>query len=239
MATVKEINHDSSTTIGDHYSTVVDAATVLEVNGTAALNGSTYGVDVDFDVPVGPGDDVQLVEAFTLTGDDLRFRFRLDLSNLSTTQDESNSIFLAFIRNTDEDRLFTVRLHSDGVGNFEIDLTGLGDSGGFIVVADVAVSGEFCIDVAIVRESNGTAADGSAELFVNDISQGSIANIDNFNIWNVGIGDLEIGINVVPGTGNTSGHLYYDEFILDDDSTISLCAAPFSGYDLVLGGGQP
>lgn len=239
MATVKEINHDSSTTIGDHYDTVVDAASVLAVNGTAALNGSTYGVDVDFDVPVGPGDDVQLIEAFTLTGDDLRFRFRLDLSNLSTTQDASNSIFLAFIRNTNGDRLFTVRFHSDGAGNFEIDLTGLGDSGSYNVVVDVAVSGEICIEVAAIRESNDTSADGSAELFINGVSQGSKANIDNFNIWNVGIGDLEVGINVVPGTGNTSGHLYYDEWILDNDSVANLGCFVFSGFDLVLGGGQP
>ena len=49
MATVKEINHDSSTTLTVHYDTVSDTDGKLSAGAAGALSSSTYGVICDFD----------------------------------------------------------------------------------------------------------------------------------------------------------------------------------------------
>jgi hypothetical protein len=80
MTTAKEINHDSSTTIGNHYTTVTDADGAIAVNGTAALAGSTYGVEMDYDAG---NNNALLAEPVSISTTELRMRFRIDLSQAS------------------------------------------------------------------------------------------------------------------------------------------------------------
>ena len=82
MTTVIEINHDSSTTIGDFYDNVTDADGAVTVTPVAQLNGSVNGLDVDYDAGVATVD----LNDFTGGGvTDIRYRFRIKLDNLTNS----------------------------------------------------------------------------------------------------------------------------------------------------------
>ena len=227
MATVKEINHDSSTTIGDFYGSVTDTDGAITVSVAAALGGSTNGVDMDFNAG---SNTVFLIESFTaLTGTDLRWRIRLNFANVTTFTD----MFLVFELQTTSSLVFRIFVNPT-----QISLQYHSDSGGTTNIASYNFdnSGEICIDIRAVRETADGNADGEAELFENGVSKISASNLDNFIRWNLGIDNCLVTLQ---SGGSVAGNLYYDEWILDDDSAVVLCAAAFSGYDLVLGGGLP
>jgi len=238
MATVKEITHDSSTTIGDFYDTVLDVDGSISVSTGDALNGSVNGVGFDYDNGTNEG---ELTEGFTdLSGNDLRIRIYLDVSGL--TGSHSISIF-GFHLFSDEtgarDTMLTVRMDGDGAGGFDLTYQTFNDEGAVDgTVAGVALTGVHCIDVSMVKEVSDGSDDGQAEFFLDGVSKGSAATIGNFTNWGAGIdGVLTEFPN--PGSPSVGGTIKYDEMLLTDDSTTALCGGVFSGYDLVVGGGQP
>lgn len=225
MATVKEITHDSSTTIGDFYSSVTDIDGAIIVSAAAALGDSVNGVNMDFGAG---GNSVLLVESFTaLIGTDFRWRLRLNFANVSNfggmfvqfeLETTASMVFRIFINAT----TISLQYHSDSGGSTNIDSYTLNKTD------------EICIDVRAIRETADGNADGEIELFENGVSKISVSNLDNFIRWNLGIDNCEI---VFQSGGSVAGNLYYDEWILSDDSAIPLCE--FGGYNLVLGGGLP
>lgn len=239
MATVKEINHDSSTTLSDFYTiTITDTDGAVTVTIPSALNGSTNGVEMDYDA----GSSLAVLEEdfTTLTGSDFRWRFWLDFSNMSFTgpltsfvnlylKSGATNIFrlqitLGFIPTT----LRLIPIYYNDSGN---PISGLPNF-------DSPQSNEFCVEIRAIRETADGNADGELELFTSGVSAGAISNVENFNRFNLGIDRARI--EFLSSDSAAKGILYYDEWILDNDNTANLGCPQllFSGYDLVLGGGQ-
>jgi len=235
MSTVKEINHDSSTTIGDHYDSVTDVDGRATVTVVAALNGSTNGVNFDYDTA--GSNTVILIEAFTaLTGNDLRFRFRVDWSNVSAIP--TNTRFFIDLEDSVGNDIF--RVEFGGGGGLNVFARYWSDgSAGLVTVGtaqSVSDSTELCVELRAIKETADTNADGEVELLVNGSSVQSISNADNFNRFGTQV--EQTLVRFILGTAG-AGDLFYDEWILDDDNTADLgCGGLFSGYNLVLGGGQ-
>jgi hypothetical protein len=221
MATVKEINHDSSTTIGVHYDTVTDSDGAITVAAPFALDGSTYGIEMDYDAGTS---QVVLQEDFTaLTGDDFRWRIRLDLSNMANAT--STLSFANFYLRSGSTNIYIVQLTTAaGPVRYQLNAFYYNDSGvptGIGANQDVDTSGEICIEVRAVRESADGAADGIGQLYVNGVLQsGSKSNAENFNKFSLGIDRARI--EFPSNDANIVGQLIYDEWILDDISTADL-----------------
>lgn len=233
MATVKEINHDSSTTLSDFYNTISNPDSAITVTVGAALDSSTNGVNVNYDAG---SNNASFQQTFTaISTGEFRIRFRIDTSNLTTL---SFGIYFAFsIFNSSTEGFIQIQLKNDPT---EIQALYWDDSVGDLVsLGSFSLSsGIHCIEARCVRESVDTAADGEVELLVDGISQASVTNVDNFVAWDANKPD-RVTMEVLL-TSILVGALFYDEFIVDGDDQADLgCSATFSGYDLVLGGGQP
>jgi hypothetical protein len=219
MATVKEINHDSSTTISDFYTTTVtDPDGAITVTPVAALDSSINGVEMDYDAGINL---VTLEEDFAaLVGNDFRWRFRLDFSNMVFTGLVNNSmaqfrlqaaaslIFRISIGYTGSDIQATLYYYSDSGGTTALDSTFLPSSS------------ETCIELRAIKETADGNADGVAEWFVNGASEASFGNLDNFNRFGLGVSRTNITFS--SGDADATGELYYDEWILNDDNAADL-----------------
>lgn len=237
MATYKEINHDSSTTIGDFYDSVTDPDGSISVLVAAALGGSTNGVRMDYDAGNNLTFMRETIASFT-TETTLSWRVRVNFANLSNSAGIVN-IFLFMlddISTSNDPFKFTAQFN--GTSTIEVRVSYFSDSGGnqnFDLVS-VPTSGDVCLLIQATKETADGNADGEVEWFLNGVSQDSVSNVDNFN--NFGIFD-RCHIGFASQNSTISGTMDYDEFLLDDAIT-ALCGTPaFSGYDLVLGGGQP
>lgn len=232
MATIKEITHDSSTTLTDHYDNVTDPGGDMTVTPGAALRGSIYGVNISVD-----GGDSNVDEALTFSTNEFRMRFTLKLSGLTN----NNAGF----------RFFQVRLvEAIGQEAFQVDIQANGGDSGFNILVTIdqdgksgnatltgtmPSTGETCIELRAIKETGASTNDGEAELFVNGISQDSDTTLNN-NTAFASIDELEVNMFI---DTNISGDFFYDEWILVDDEAASLGCSDFVGYDLVSGGGLP
>jgi hypothetical protein len=235
MTTAKEINHDSSTTIGNHYTTVTDADGAIAVNGTAALAGSTYGVEMDYDAG---NNNALLAEPVSISTAELRMRFRIDLSQASYSGAGFNPVIIELQDSGTGRYLFQTIIKFTG-SVFTLDGSYDDDDGGFAGIAGnhPLSANKFCIELAATRETVDGNADGTLAYYVNGqlSDMGILTNIANFNIWS---GLDEVEVQLPSNDVNMTGSIYYDEWILDDDSDANLSCV-FTGYDLVIGGGQP
>ena len=231
MATIKEINHDSSQVLADFYDTVSNPGGVMTITSAAALRGSIFGVNINADGAV-----AHLITALTFASNDFRWRLVIKLNGIT-----NNNAGVTF---------FLLRLEGVPTTVFEIAIKGnAGDSGFNIVVSidqdgkggnatltgTIPSSGEVCIELRAIKETGTATNDGEAELFVNGVSQDSDLTLNNNTVFAT-IDELRIDLLTGP---DISGDLFYDEWILDDDNTASLGCSDFAGYDLVIGGGQP
>lgn len=234
MATVHEIDHDSSTTIGDFYDTVTDPNGAFTVTPTAALNGTTNGVLIDYDA----GASIPILrDSFTaLTGTDLRFRIRLKLSAFSTTA-VINTVAAQFdLRNNSDIMVFQFSLTSDGSNGFLVEAFSSDDNANIESISGsgeaVSSSDEICLEIRAIRETADGNADGIAEFYIDGVSQGSLSDIDNFNRWNDGLDTVRN--RFLSNNPAFTDDLYYDEWILDDDNAVSLCPVAFTGNRILV-----
>jgi hypothetical protein len=222
MATVKEINHDSSTTIGDFYSAVTDTDGAITVEPAAALGGSVNGVEMDLDAGT---QTVSLAENITTSITQLRYRARYDLDGASNSSLSSQLCAIA-LRDSGVSH-FEFQIRGDGASGFVLrcfywsDVTGLTQLGSNIAFP----SGDVCIEYRAIRETSDGNNDGEVEFFINGASQASLSNVENFN--NFGIDEVILTFNSL--VAGYTGTWKYDEFILTDVNDASLCGVAFTG----------
>ncbi len=233
MATHKEINHDSSTTIGDFYDSVTDPDGSISVTAAAELGDSTNGVRMDYDA----GNNLtflrETIASFT-TETTLSWRVRVDFANLSNSSG-TVTIFLFMLDDTptsNDPFRFTARFN--GTSTIEVQAAYFSDSGGFQAFDWVSVptSGDVCLLIQATKETADGNADGEVEWFLDGASQDSVSNVDNFN--NFGIFD-RCHISFSSQNGTLSGTMDYDEFLLDDAITALCGAAPAASAFRFLG----
>ncbi len=234
MTTIKEITHDSSTTLSDFYGTITDVDGAVTVTSASALGGSTNGLSIDYDA----GSNLAQVEdTFSSTTPSTargRARVNLDgLTNNNTSSDQAAEVLFAEPGGAGGDTLIGLKVNGDGATGFEVRFFGFADGANIDIGNFALPSGDVCLEMAITRESSDGANDGTAEGFINGVSQGTQSNVENFNHFQFGQAVVFVSTNDTDFTGTCK----LDEFILTNNSGDSLC--PFSGFDLVLGGGQP
>lgn len=242
MATQVEVNHDSSTTIGDHWDTVTDGEAAFTVTTTAALASSTNGLQTDVDqggtsfvtkTTSGPGSN------------ELRFRFRSDETNVANLPlvNHSASEFIWEIELTDlSDHLVRFRIAWNASAQLVYVVTKLNGADGeseVELVSDTVISAaEHCFECRLVRESSGVAADGEIEILVDTVQVFQDTSQQNFSTF-AALDTIQLTYNSGTGAASITGNSFFDEIIIDDVDTAALgCVGVFSGFDLVLGGGQ-
>lgn len=239
MATIQEINHDSSTTISDHYDTIVDNDNALSATAGSRLDLSTNGVDADYTT----GTEVaSLRKNITTSTDDIRFRFRIKLDNLSTLTD-AQEIMSVWIRTSGNVLFFEIRITSEGTSNnYNVRVfynRGPGKGGSFEQLGtgndDINSTGEVCIELRAIRETASPGSDGEIELYIDGSSIRSSSTVDNRVRWDIDHIFVEFDAST-----SATGNLFYDQYLLDDDNTLStMCTDATDEFALILGGGQP
>ncbi len=239
MATVKEINHDSSTTLSDFYDTISDPNARLSVIPGAALNSSTNGLSVNNTIALG---FATLTEGFTVLGtNEFRWRLYCKVSGI-TVSSGSNTIFVSWLLPSGGNAKYGFKVATAGVGSFTASAEYRKDGAGFQSVGpggSISAVSEVCLELRVVRETADGNNDGIIEFLIDGVSIDLITDAETFNEWTLG-GSIDEVHNQFPNSSNYTGNCEFDEWILNDDDSADLgCSASFSGYDLVLGGGQP
>ena len=237
MTTVKEINHDTSTTLShssNYDNSVSDPDGAFTIKPAAALDGSTNGLEFDFDAGIDSGD---LLANMTLSSNGLRMRMRFNLANLTYSDMSNDSIVNIFFGLWDNSGgtgfIFQVALIGKAGGTFAIKVNYLNDDANIIQVGSdeaIASSGEVCVDLRAIRETNSTSADGEIEFFINGVSKASISNAENNAAW----ADVDtFRVRIDSDDADFTGELYADQFLVDDDSATSLCISGSVGNYII------
>ena len=210
MAEIVNINMNDGT-LDAFDSIVASGGTTVSAEVAAALAGSSYGMQIGLANVVSSAYGIKNI---SYTSDSLRLRFYIDLTNVTLTN--GNLFYLLYLDGTDGPVVMVAFYKSaSGVGINAYHVT---DSGSFSLgqvgpFYDLA-SGEHLIEVLATRATSNVAADGSVELWVDEVSQGSRSDIDVYdraraNSLDFGGKALDIG---------TDGNAYVDELIIRNDA---------------------
>lgn len=226
MAQIVHLTHNA----GDwsEYDSGADGDRIF-ISANAGLNGTAEGIEIDQTGSAGGGGAFE-VHAGGSPATIWRLGFRFDLNTLSISSggELGRIIFLDGVSGS----WSGILLKNSGSGVFisaEVDA----DAGSPTYVVDTGPfgSGEFTYELVIEKASTAIANDGKLTSFVNSIQANQTTGLDIFT----GFEDMrDLHADEGVGSGSLSGICYLDEIIFRDDSTPIF----FSGYDLVLGGGQ-
>lgn len=204
-----------------------NSGTAILISTDAALAG-TYGCEIVSGC-FGCGESVS--QTFASDYPKFHFSFLADKNDLTLTSADFVGLIVV---DTDAGEAMYIRVINDG-GVFKYRAISVEDGGG-TGVADYAVTvGVKEIEVILVRSSSAVASDGAIYMYVGGTLEDSATGLDNYNkLSNI------TNVTMLPeldGGDPSSGSMYIDDFSIDDTDT--LVYGPFTGYDLVLGGGQP
>lgn len=231
MAQVVHLTHDDGTF--SEYDTAPNSRLLVTVG--AALNGTAYGVEKNRTGTAGDGN----LNPINLSGatSEIRLGFYFDLNTISLTPTTETTLMSFQGGGAGEN--FFIRLRDEGSGDFIRVVTQ--DDDGFEIDTDTSGGGlpgsEMTVEIVWTKASSTIANDGICQILINDVQAAIISNIDFFNSF-AGLANATTIFNISSGIWTGSGVLYYDEIIIRDDTT-PIFPSDFSGYALVIGGGQP
>jgi len=247
MSTHVEVNHDSGGTVSSHYDTVSDGDSALSITGASALDSTANGFQQDVENP----NIWTVIKNTSAPGsNEFRFRFRFKSDQLAnfpgSNHGPSSFIWRVELRGSSaSDNLARIQLAWNSSGQLVWSYSKRYGADGEVTfifpVGDTIIdNSEHCMEVRTVKETADGNNDGELEIFLDTVSQFNSAIQENFNTF-AALNQIRILGNSGTQSVGLTGDAYLDEFILDDDDQASLgcIAGPFSGYDLVLGGGQP
>lgn len=239
MSEIFHITHDANN--WNEYDSGTPPGAKLALSVASALGGSVYGVALDVG-GAGTSPLRKSTDAINNSATYIRFGFRL---NLNTTVMDSGTAEQLFELNPTVGGLefcTAIWLRDNGGSGFNIEVENANDGGSSypdINTAGDLPSGDITIEVAWEKPASTSSNDGVCTIYVNGVQSVTITTLDNFNNFAdmANASDLKLDA-VSTGGGSDSGLLYLDEFTIRDDST-PIFPDDFSGYDLVIGGGQP
>lgn len=241
MTTLEDINHDSGPPVSNHWTTVTDPGGRLSITGVAALDGTANGLQIDFSST----NNADVIEPYTPPGsNELRLRFRYD-PNTPATPSVSSATLVRVVLSEDGtvfgDLLGRISIGKNVAPGSELqaffvfgdDSTPLGSTAGNSIITDEP----HCFEMVFKRAVSAVSNDGSYDFLIDSVSQFSDATVDNYDLFPT-IDNIWVRADVME-VAMSGTDTYIDEFLLTDVEGVGLCAAAaFSGYDLVLGGGQ-
>jgi hypothetical protein len=240
MATLHDINHNAGGTPLTFWDNESDVSGGVSVGAAGGLDGTANGLIIDTTV----ADTMNVWSVYTPPGsNEIRGKIFFDTNG----NDAAGSNFDIFIFGIGDGAfdvttaLIRIRLEFDWFFSGDMELTVFyrensghtGHSAGVIVVTD----DPHCLEFIVIR---GASNDAEVTFWYDGVDQGTDTGFSNDGIF-----DSTDRIYV---TGDPSGNgfgvndAYIDEIFVTDDASSSLDCSPattFSGYDLVLGGGQP
>jgi hypothetical protein len=211
-AVIIDIDHET----GDltQYTSVVNPDGDLSVAAEAALADTNYGLRIFIDDTTAIYGAFDLAFPYSTTGK-LRARFYIDPNSLTMANSDNFSMFEVWA--TAGLILRLVLRYITGSG-YNIRSTFYNDTGGSTTVDHaVFTDAPHYIEVNIVRATTNVSADGSMQLWIDDLDQGITGNVDNYDRF-VNFRTLSIGAILSVDVG-TSGIFFVDEIIVNNDGS--------------------
>lgn len=242
MAEVWHITHDANDW-SEYDSGVPPGGSKVALSVASALGGSVYGLAVDVTAS-GISDIEKDISGISDSATTVRFGFRLNLNGIVLTASSAETLF--FLKpGPGESFSDGIWLRENGSGGFNIEVNTVDDDTSDRDINSATLpNGDITIEVVWDKPASTSSNDGVCTIYVNGVSSASVTTLDNFDNFEVLTGSPSPDNNFVlnlgeSGGGADSGTLYLDEFIIRDDNTPIYPVPGFSGYDLVLSGGQP
>lgn len=178
----------------------------------AALGGSSWGMSID----VVSVTSEYGYAAFSPTGSQIRFGFWFDPNNVSMDSAGDTSE-IATIRANIVASACKVGFDYDATYGQRVRLEQWNDSNVRDETAFADLTDEpHWIEVLVTRATNSTSNDGSSQMWVDDVSHGSVTGVDNYDVFP----DMdEVRLGIANNNTTSSGTMYFDEFILRNDGT--------------------
>jgi hypothetical protein len=210
MAVIIDIDHET----GDlsQYSSTVGGGADLTVSVGAALAGTSYGLNVAIDDTTGDYGRKDITKVSTL-----RVRFYFDINSLTMGNGNSFEIFRVSQNGGSFNSLMFCNLSYTTVGGYKVECLAKNDAGANVLNDNATISdAPHYVEILGVRAATDVSADGSYEWWLDGVSQGSAASVDNYNYF------FDFNYRVLLGAisgidAGTSGTLYLDELVANDD----------------------
>lgn len=213
------------------WSSETDPGTYRETSATAALTGS-YGLLWTG----GASDSSERLQGSISTPSDtvVYFSFRFNKNTLSTAfgGQQTNDWFR--IQDSVGTSLLRMDLYENS-GDFHIEVVVPNDVSNDTLVTGTLGAGALYIQVVIHQATNSSSSDGSAAIYINNVLQDSVSNVDNYDQFLQAIHDIAFN----PQGSDLTGTAYIDDVEVRDDASLlatnefyalGMCADPTNLY---------
>lgn len=216
MAILFDIDHEVGD-LSEYDSTVTDGGD-LSVTVAAALNTTSYGLQCVIDDTndiYGEGN----LGASSTTGV-VRLRFFIDPNGVSLAQYSTMGTCQIF---ASSDLHLLLVLIEGAASGYVLKVGVWEDDGTYSSTWTTMTDAEHCIEVQLTRAASNVASDGDVDAWLDGVALTSITGLDNYDRFD-DFDYIRLGTFSIPG--GTSGTVYEDELIVNDDGTEIGCAAP-------------
>ena len=197
-------------TLDPFDSTIIDSGD-LSVETAAALAGTGFGLQCVID----DTNEIRGQKNFTqLTSDNARFRFYIDPNGITSS---GNDWFGICSVEQGTSRNYLLSLNVRAAGGWQFQLAMVDDSGSTKTAQTADVTDEpHIIEARFTRATTDSANDGSAEIWIDGVSAGTISNVDLFDRSQPDNVKFGAGVSSDISAG-TAGTIWLDQLILRDD----------------------
>lgn len=203
MGELFNVTHDAGN-LNEYDSTVTDSGDLSSSAGSA-LAGTANGMQALIDDTTA----IYGVKNGITTTDDYRIRFYFDPNSASGNTNDAVKLW-------ENDVHWIWATYNGSV--WQLTLNGYNDSYGTHSTSSYSITdAEHYIECHFHKSASAAANDGTMELFVDGVSQESVTGMDVFNVWDNDMIDAKFGAVTVDGA--VSGTMYFDEYVMRDDST--------------------
>lgn len=210
MSVIIDIDHET----GDDSQYTVHTSTAISVTAESALAGTNYGIDCNIT------DNTNQLWSKTLspqnTSPKMRLRAYIDPNSLSMTSGGR----LTFVEWHGESGSFTLgqlQLYYNGSA-YQIRVNMYNDAGAQLTSSYYSLpspnDGPHYVEAFWQKASTADANDGFATLWIDGVEQGGLTGVDCYTRW-PSYALFEFGHFIKFGT--ISGHLFLDEWVVNDD----------------------
>lgn len=214
MAVVAEVTLESNTLTGQADSFDSTTGAGFSVSADAAMAGSSYGMAVAI---------TTTANRFAVKGisapasGKLRLRFYFDPNSLTMADNDSFEMHQARLSGAPYS-LSACSITRTG-GAYVLSFDPQNDAGWFYVAGNtVAISdGPHYIETYFTRAATNVSADGTASCWVDGVLLKAVTGIDNYDAFAL-LSAIWLGPDYALDAG-TSGTLYYDELLVNDDGS--------------------
>ena len=201
------ITHDDGTL--DEYDATVTDSGDLSVEGGAALGNSTFGLSclIDDANPIYG----EINQAFPETGI-LRVRFYVDPNNL--TMSEADAFYVLVLPAISNWACCVVQLNYNS-GSYNMKLGMVDDGLATSWMGANITDAPHYVEILFQRASSAVASDGFGHIFVDGVWEGSITDVDNYDILTE-VTEIQFGAVTGIDYPDTQGTFYLDELLAND-----------------------